>query len=52
VSALSGISRKRALGIRFIAATEYVKLRGLMKSSAELIHVSGTLIRSIFAHGL
>ena len=28
------------------------RLRGLMKSSAELIHISGALIRSSFGHGL
>jgi hypothetical protein len=52
VSAVSGISRNRAVGIRFSAAFGNGRFRALMKSSAELIHKSGTLIRSSFGHGL
>jgi hypothetical protein len=38
--------------MRFSASLGNANLRGLMKSSAELIHVSGTLIRSSVGHGL
>jgi hypothetical protein len=52
VSAVSAISRNFALGMRFNASPGTERLRGLMKSSAELIHVIGTLMRSRFVQGL
>jgi hypothetical protein len=52
VSLVSGISRKRAFFIRFAAIGGYGRLRALMKSSAELTHITGAAIFSRFGHGL
>jgi alcohol dehydrogenase class IV len=52
VSVLSGMSLKRAVFIRLSAWFGTSRLRGLMKSSAEFTHVSGTRIFSRLVHGL
>jgi hypothetical protein len=46
------MSRNRAVGIRFSACLGIGRLRALMKSSAELIHIIGALIASSLGHGL
>jgi hypothetical protein len=52
VSGVSGTRRKRAFGIRRSACAGKGRFLALMKSSAELIHITGALIASSFGHGL